>query len=255
MIPTLKISPSILGEFQSLINGDYELWSKTQEDFIRGLSEGFQESSATSRGHAVHRILEGEDGKTATGTRVVRVQDGGAGESHEMWYDEYDQEIEIKVYEMEEPNFGVTWQFSEQAYNEIIKHRLEGDIAYETWGRWEHEVNGVNVLMNMRHDALEPCILHDFKTTGKPKKYRDYLDSIQWRCYLMTMPEVNEVNYHIFQLPHDNPNAVLSWVKYQKFTYIREADNYQRVVNLLTELIAWAKDDARVFDALKYIPK
>lgn len=228
MIPTLKISPSTLGEFQSLINGDYELWGKTQDDFVGGLTRGFEESAATSRGHAVHRILEGEDGKPGN--------------------------VEY-VYEVVEPNFGVTWQFSEDAYNEIVKHRLEGDIAYETWGRWEHEVNGVNVLMNMRYDALEPCILHDFKTTGKPKKYRDYLDSIQWRCYLMTMPEVNEVNYHIFQLPHDNPNAVLSWVKYQKFKYIREADNYQRVVNLLTELISWAKDDERVWNALKYEPK
>ena len=244
MIPTLKISPSTLGEFQSLLNGDYELWGKSQDDFIKGLSEGFQESAATSRGSAVHRILEGEDAtEDIADDRDIPVPN------------KYGIERPDLIYSIAEPNLGVTWKFGEQAYKEIISRRLHGDVAYETWGRWERQVNGVNVLMNMRYDAVEPCILHDFKTTGKPKKYRDYFDSIQWRCYLMSMPEVNEVNYHIFQLPHDNPNAVLDWVKYEKFTYCREADNDQKVVNLLHELIAWAKDDERVWNALKYEPK
>lgn len=245
MKPTLKISPSQLEEYRNLKVGNYEPWGKTQDDFVAGLTRGFEESAATSRGHAVHAILEGKSAsQIITGTTFADDENGLCGKVPTEWH--------YKIYE---PNFNADWLFSDAAYQVIVSNRTP-DAAFEVWGFWEGEVSNTNVRMNMRFDALQPCLLHDFKTTGSKKYYRDYLESIQWRCYLMALPEVQTVHYHIFQMPKEaEPNKLIGWCRHEPFTFVRERDNEQRVMVLLEDLIAWAKDDERVWSALKYEPK
>lgn len=212
MKPTLRISPTILNEFASYKQGDYEVWGKTQEDFRQYILGERSPNIYFSRGIAVHSVMEG-------------VEQAEEGQIHET-------------------ELGVTWQFASDVIKQIQDYASRfKDAAHEVPNLHFIETPEADVAMNMRFDCLDVMRLHEFKTSTKEKKYNDYYTSLQWRCYLMALPEINNVTYHIIQLPHADPVKVFDKVKIYKHEYRREANNDEVVLSYLNELIAWVLDD------------
>lgn len=212
MKPTIRISPTILNEFASYKNGDYEKWGKTQEDFRQYVLGERSPNVYFSRGIAVHSIMEG-------------VELAELGQIHE-------------------PELGVTWQFTSDVIKTIRDYaaRFESmshEVQYLHWV----DTQLASVAMSMRFDCLDCLHLHEFKTSSKPKAYKDYYTSLQWRCYLMALPEVSNVTYHIIQLPHTEPTKILDKVSIYQHHYPRESNNDEIVMSYLNELTAWVLDD------------
>lgn len=212
MKPTLRISPTILNEFASYKNGDYEAWGKTQEDFRQYVLGERSPNVYFSRGIAVHSVMEG-------------IEAAELGQIHE-------------------PELGVTWQFTGDVIKAIRDYAAQFEkAAHEVPNLHWIETPDADVCMNMRFDCLDVMHLHEFKTSSKPKAYKDYYTSLQWRCYLMALPEINNVTYHIIQFPHAEPTKILEKVSIYKHEYRREANNDEIVMSYLNELIAWVLDD------------
>jgi len=218
----VKLSPSILNEFMQFKGGSYEKWGKTQEDFRQYVLGEYSPNPATSRGTAVHEILEG----------IGHVYNEG----------------EMVVYEK---GLDTIWRFNPTTYNHIQNYgKRYAHAAHEVADTIRIELAGATVYMNMRFDCLDGLELNEFKTSSKPKKYADYYDSLQWRCYMMALPDVQKVNYHVFQMPEAIPGNIIADVKTYSFTYPREANNDATVLTWLNELTAWVLDDAEMFAKL-----
>jgi len=213
MKPTLRISPTLLNEYASFINGDYEKWGKTQADFKEYVVGIRTPNVHFSRGTAVHSIMEG-----------VELAENG------------------QVYE---PELDVTWQFTPDVIHNIRQYASTFDGAGHEIPLLEWiETPQADVAMHMRLDCLDALTLHEFKTSSKEKRYSDYYTSLQWRCYLNALSDVDVVQYHIIQLPHADPAKVLDKVKIYSYEYRREADNKERIMQYLTPLVKWVLEDA-----------
>jgi len=213
MKPTLRISPTLLNEYASFINGDYEAWGKTQADFKEAVVGARVTNVHFSRGTAVHAIMEG-----------VELAENG------------------QVYESE---LDVTWQFTPDVIHSIRQYASTCDKAAHEVPLCEWiETPQADVAMFMRLDCLDGLTLHEFKTSTREKKYSDYYNSLQWRCYLNALSDVDVVQYHIIQLPHVDPAKVLDNVKIYSYEYRREADNKQRIMQYLIPLVKWVLEDA-----------
>jgi hypothetical protein len=222
MKKAIKVSPSILNEFAQFKGGSYEKWGKTQEDFRQYVLGEYSPNPATSRGTAVHSILEGKPGVNTLGGVAVHEK-----ELNTKWV--FTPDVFLAVHE----------------YGKRYEH-----AAHEIPDTIRIELAEATVYMNMRFDCLDGLELHEFKTSSKPKKYADYYDSLQWRCYMMALPDVQKVNYHVFQMPEAIPGNIITDVKTYSFTYPREANNDATVLTWLNELTAWVLDDAEMFAKL-----
>jgi hypothetical protein len=222
MRKVIKVSPSILNEFAQFKGGSYEKWGKTQEDFRQYVLGEYSPNPATSRGTAVHSILEGKPGVNTLGGVAVH-------------------EKELKT----------NWVFTPDVFLSVHDYgKRYAHAAHEVADTIRIELARATVYMNMRFDCLDALELHEFKTSSKPKKYADYYDSLQWRCYMMALPDVQKVNYHVFQMPEAVPGNIIADVKTYTFTYQREANNDATVLTWLNELTAWVLDDGEMFGKL-----
>ncbi len=222
MRKVIKVSPSVLNEFAQFKGGSYEKWGKTQEDFRQYVLGEYSPNPATSRGTAVHSILEGKPGVNTLGGVAVHEK-----ELNTKWV--FTPDVFLAVHE----------------YGKRYEH-----AAHEVADTIRIELAGATVYMNMRFDCLDGLELHEFKTSSKPKKYADYYDSLQWRCYMMALPDVQKVNYHVFQMPEAVPGNIIADVKTYSFTYPREANNDATVLTWLNELVGWVLDDSEMFSKL-----
>jgi hypothetical protein len=219
----LRISPSTLESYRNYLNGNYELWGKNQADLKAELLGGFTGNAATSLGTVVHAFIEGELQYhiAETGNALLK-----------------DKELDN------------TWQFSEQSLQVLQQIRKDyEEAAHELPLR--HIVtlpDGTQVEMNMRIDALEGLTVTDFKTSKSPKKWGDYSDSLQWRCYCMALPEVNLVQYVVLEFKHNDPEKLHTDVKVKTFDYLPEQDNDQRVMTYLNSFVDWVKSDPELLE-------
>ena len=222
MKKVIKVSPSILNEFAQFKGGSYEKWGKTQEDFRQYVLGEYSPNPATSRGTAVHSILEGKPGVNTLGGVAIH-----------------------------EKELNTNWVFTPDVFLAVHDYgKRYAHAAHEIPDTIRIELAGATVYMNMRFDCLDGLELHEFKTSSKPKKYADYYDSLQWRCYMMALPDVQKVNYHVFVMPEAIPGNIIADVKTYSFTYPREANNDATVLTWLNELTAWVLDDSEMFGKL-----
>jgi hypothetical protein len=216
-----RISPSALESFRNYLVGNYELWGKTQADLKSDLIGVFTGNHATSLGTAVHAIIEGQE---------FEEQDG--------------------IVSYFDADMKLSWKFSDDAKLQILELRDWYKLA-------THELairknlwltDGTAIEMNMRIDALEGYLVTDFKTTKSKKSWKDYTDSIQWRCYCMALPEVSEINYVVLEFKHNDPSKVQTACIRRSYTYYPEPDNNKQVLELLERFIIWVKSDQELFD-------
>lgn len=80
--------------------------------------------------------------------------------------------------------------------------------AYGKYMTWEArhteriKVDNINVILNMRFDALMGNEVHENKTTSRGLDVGHYERSMQWRIYLMSM-QAHVVQYNVF--PYKEP--------------------------------------------------
>ena len=60
-------------------------------------------------------------------------------------------------------------------------------------------ISGIEVVLSGRVDALSGRTLVDYKSTSRPN-VEMLLDSYQWRCYMMMLPDVERFLYEVFHL-------------------------------------------------------
>jgi len=219
----LRISPSTLESYRNYLNGSYELWGKNQADLKAELLGGFTGNAATSLGTVVHAFIEGELQYhiAETGNRILK-----------------DKELDN------------TWQFSEETLQALQQIRNEyKDAEHELPIRHNVKLpDGTIVEMNMRIDALDGLTVTDFKTSKSAKKWGDYSDSLQWRCYCMALPEINLVQYVVLEFKHNDPEKLHTDVKVKLFEYLPEQDNDQRVMTYLQSFVDWVKSDPELLE-------
>lgn len=205
----LRISPSLLDSYRVLMSGMY---NKTAWDLGNDILGVRVPSEAMSRGTAYHRMIE------------------EGPERFEITY--MDKTKSYSVFEKEMTKFHT---FASDAVAPIFDVRGKyGSMVHEIKAQHTVEIKGYEVVMNMRFDGLDGTTVHEFKTKGRTPAYLDYFDALQWRCYLLAFPELQQVDYTIFEL---NPNNTKCTA--HKFTMKPEADRGALVNSALLGFINW----------------
>lgn len=221
----VKLSPSILDEFNNFLCGNYELWNKTEADLKNYLLGVRTPNTAMSLGNVVHRMIE---------------------EGPEKF------ENEPGFYSVRDEEMKADWLFTDDALSPIrTLNYIFPDASHEVWNELTIKIPGAEILLKMRHDFLEGIRLHEVKTTtGQAKKYADYLKSLQWRCYLLALPECPSVTYHCLRFPNAEPDRIIAACNYSELTY-RQYDGMENDVReIATEFMEWAKQTPAVMQKI-----
>jgi hypothetical protein len=198
------------------------MWDKNGDTLEAYITQPRVDSEAMSRGRAYHLLLE--HGPERYAFRPIMMSGSGL-----------DVATEPQVYRVPEPEMKKVWEFRPAAVAPIIalREKYKG-MVHEVWSHWETEIQGVQIRMNMRFDAIDGLDYHEFKTTGSQPNYLKYFDSIQWRCYLLPFPEIQAVNYTVFQLSENNDRCTPHF-----YRMVRESDNEDTVKTLLSSFLSW----------------
>jgi hypothetical protein len=200
----LKISPSLLEQYRIVRAGMYNTTVQTLFDYIK---KEYKPNEATSRGTAYHRLIE-------EGGHKFQVPSG---------------------YEVYEKELNRTWKFTDAAALPALQaHETYKDMVREAWGSYETKVNGVDIFMRCRYDGLEGLDIHEFKTSKNAQKYSDFYGSMQWRCYLLSLPDAQRIHYTCFQLGTNN-----DWCKPNSFAFERDETVEPIVMDTLRSFVGW----------------
>ena len=201
----LRVSPSLLEQYRVVQLG---LYNKTAKDLINYMTGDFVVNDAISRGSAYHQLLEfgGESFLADNGNFVV-----------------YEKEL------------NKNWVFTEEAASPALQlHNEYTNMLHEVWVDYNTTVLGHDVKMRMKVDGLDGLHIHEFKTTSRKPKIFSYRDSLQWRCYLLGLPESESVTYSIFQIGTRN-----NWTKLTQFNFERDSQSESIVQKHLSGFIDW----------------
>lgn len=214
----IRISPSLLQKWDDVKKGAFNTSLESLQDYILGV---FTPSAAMRRGTAYHKLLE------------------EGGDPFRMHFkDTVEYWITVD---------GEVFKFSEQAAQPALNLReVFSAGAHEVWGKWETRVEGEDIICWMRIDLVSGLDIHEFKTSSRPKKYVDYLESYQWKMYLLGFPDALRVNYHIFTLDTNNTRC-----DYSRFEFEPYAGMEVDVLSSMGELVAYLKTRPDLYKALE----
>lgn len=200
----------------------YGLYGSTGDDLRDYLVGEYVTSDAASRGTAYHEMIEN---------------------SPDPYLD-----LSTDFYKVYEKDLKKDWLFHPQAVEPIYEYlKKYPGLIFETWVSHKLQIDGHEVLMRMKIDGLNGLNIHETKTTKRKPKSTDYFDTLQWRCYLLALPESPSVTYNVFQLGARN-----NWARTTEFTFERDPYNETTVRRYLSGFIAWcfAQDDERILDRI-----
>lgn len=231
----LKISPSLLESFRQAQVGTY---ADSLRYFHEAILKPYESSAPARRGTAFHKIVEDYPGRNAVSEdKLLKID--GQGEATVI---------------VEESDITETWTF-EPNVTEIalkIRDRHPGMIA-EMWGGMNfRDINGHDVMMNLRMDGVWLNELVETKTTSKAPTWKKYYDSIQWRCYLRALKDLRGVRYHIVKMPRLRADYDRRTTKAEYFTYWfeRQADNDEVIERTLSEMIGYVESQPDLYRKL-----
>lgn len=238
--PLYKISASILEQYRLTVLGAY---NKNADSLIEYIIGDFVPNEAVSRGQAYHEMIEHGPEKYYWSAEQLNEALVGGQKQHKKG-----------AYVVPEPKFGVTWQFSPAAVLPIfeLREKYQG-LTPEVWSELNFTVGGKKIVIKLRLDGLHGYNLHEYKTTKRKPKAHDedglgYLDSIQHKCYIASMPELKEVNYHIFQLNKANTKC-----QYHHIKWVKTGMEFQDVYELAGGLMSWLESHPAVLAQLEYV--
>lgn len=111
----------------------------------------------------------------------------------------------------------------------------------EVKAEFQYEVAGVEVTVAMVVDAVTPTTVIDHKLSGKfdPEAY--YLESLQWRCYLMAF-ECSRFIYNVFIGSAGRKNPKHWKIRgYERFDLYRYDGMEKKVMEALEDFVGFAK--------------
>lgn len=147
------------------------------------------------------------------------------------------------------------------------------DATFEEWHTWHPRED---VMFNMRLDILYGSRIEELKTSSKPKTIKDYIDSMQWRIYMLATG-ARLIKYNVFS--YSKKKDILSqWNFKQRLVYGGEIDDVRvgqkiravypmryhafniiayegmkdDVMRLIDDLIYFCKDEG-IIDKMKYV--
>lgn len=228
----ISISPSILDSYRVTYQGLYnKTWAQFEQDIIgpRVANE------AMSRGTAYHRLIE-EGPEKFNRVIIGNTKKDADGNIYPIF-----------GYEVFEKDLNCTWTFSEDAAAPALAIRSKyPEMLHEVKVQYGFSVRGYEIEMRMKFDGLDFAQLHEFKTASRQKTYTDYFDALQWRCYLLPYPEIDSVNYTVFQLNEKNTTCNV-----QEFKMIREENNEDKVKLWVNGLLYWLESRPHIMDFLE----
>lgn len=218
----IRISPSLLQRWLDLQSGAYNTNIQALEAYIFGV---MPPSLKASRGTAYHLLLE-------NGGDPYRVPSPDGGK------------YEVPVLEK---GIETRWTFSQAAAQPALDlySTFEG-MSHEVWLNKEYDIEGEKVTSWMKIDGLELDEIHEFKTSSAPKGWLDYYPSIQWKCYLLALPDALTVHYHNFALNEDNTKCT-----YRTFSFERYPEMEADVLAPLGTLVRFLKTRPDLYAALE----
>ncbi len=186
---TYKVTPSLLEQWRCVRLG---LWKMTSHKFVKNLQSKQPTTLPQSKGKAYHKLLEHGGGKYEF------------PQAGKMFY-----RIPCK-------DLRIDWVFSEKAALPAIKlHQsligIEKPYLFETPHKVRFDFESHFVDLSMRFDLTVGLYLHEFKTMSARPSYEYYNDLIQWKCYLLAMPQLQGMRYHFFRLNDDCTDCEYSY--------------------------------------------
>jgi hypothetical protein len=219
----ISISPSVLDEFRCTMLG---LWGKSDETLVAYLTGPREDSPAMARGRAYHLMLE------------------HGPERFQYAYGDYGN-IKFR-FRVPDKESGQIFDFEPDAVKPIVdrasKYRA---MLHEIKTKAVLEIGGYEVTMNMRLDALNGYAINEFKTTGTAPTHLKYFDALQWRCYLLALPDAQSVRYTVFHLSTNNDRCEV--YEYQMH---RDSCNLEIVEKWLSHFLSWLEDHPACLDRL-----
>lgn len=231
---TLSISPSKLEQFRKYedeaMNGFI-----TEEKVIESIKTKQLPSDALKLGLAYHKILE---------------------EGHEKFQTIYRGEQFYKVTGNRIGSLGFSHPQILPAVR--LRHRLQ-NATFEVGLETEVDLGKYKVKSLQRVDALLGLQIHEFKTTSSKyvPRYSDFYDSIQWRFYLLSLPDAQSVNYTIFHFR--NPGSPAKRKQYfpgefrtvtdHSFKFDREEQNENVIMDCLDRFVHFCERN----DLIEYL--
>jgi len=172
-------------------------------------------TEAMSRGTAFHSMIENGTARYFTGT----------------------------VYQVLEPELGIEWEWSQKEANEVERLRAKyPGMIHEMKEKVLFQIDGTDVVMNLRLDALYLNTVLEFKTKSSTPSYMEYFNSVQWRCYLVAVPDCSQVRYHVFQFNTKNEVA-----QTHEFLFLNDGSCEDFINRELRGFINWAKTRPKVW--------
>jgi len=223
--PVLRISPSLLEQYRLVC---LEKYGKTTEDLIDYIVGDFVPNIHTSRGSAYHQMIEHGPDKYARyptdGAELIQT------EKHNWEIDP-----DLVTYEVYEPDFQKTWVFTREAVQPIYDLRSENpDLINELWCDHWMESNGYDIRIRMKYDGMTGRYAHEFKTTTRSKKYKDYYQTVPWKIYCLANPELIAINFRIFKL-----NTKCTKCDVKRFQYRPYRMMEREIQSMIDGFVAW----------------
>jgi hypothetical protein len=215
----VQLSPSLLNEYRVVYQG---LYNKTSQDLVDYMVGDFEITDAVSRGKAYHKLLE-------YGPEQYLQEDG--------------------KYHIYERSLDKTWIFTEEAARPAIDLYLANPgLIHEVWTDYDLYLDGFEIKIRQRVDAIDGLIINEFKTTSRKPKYLDYRDSLQWRCNLLALPQAHKVKYTIFQIGARN-----NWTRPVTYSFGRDSDIYTELRTYVQGFLSWVmkQEDERLIKRIE----
>lgn len=213
----ISVSPSILDTYRRAAAGIYIDNGDQLENELIGPKV---KTEAMSRGTAWHLMIEHGTKRYLSGNGFCIVS---------------------------EPEFGKDWIFGQKEIEAVEFLRgIYPDMIHELSDKVVFDIDGVQVVMNLRIDALWFDTLIEFKTKGSTPSYMEYFDSIQWRCYMEAIRDIQVAKYHVAQF---NSKGELSTLHEYEFGNDGKCRDY--IEQLLRGFIGWAKTRPLVWQWLE----
>lgn len=175
----IQVSPSLLESFRLVLSEDAKHSFATPEMLREYILGEYKPNEATSRGTALHMMLE-------NGPMAYAKEGSQVGPNNDF------------VCEVWEPELGKRWTFDglTTALCIEVRAKIEG-AAFEVQARRNMAVMGHPVSIYGKVDVAHNGGIHEFKTSKYKAKRAKYFDSLQWRLYLF-MTGAEFVTYHHF---------------------------------------------------------
>lgn len=210
----VNISPSTLDQYRNFYEEEMRGYVDKAR-MVEYLTGEYVKSEQASFGDCYHRMIEEGPAKFYDPTK--------------------------KLFVVHDPETGMLHEFTDAMVKPIVEYRRRNPGGvYEVKTRRFFDVGGYRVYSSMRVDHLWGLHIKEQKTTqSRYKPTRDkYYNSVQWRLYLLSLPEAQLVEYNIFHIKRLKRGTSVDYIR---FEFLPEAGMELYVTRYMQGLISFCE--------------